>query len=167
MSKRAPIIEFAVLGVLGVVWHFIYEWSGKSMPISLVAPINESTWEHLKILFFPFLLYSAIQYFLIKEKPENYLPALASGLFFGMLTIPVFFYTYTGILGYDISSLNILSYYIALAVTLYIKYRIIKNKNHKSRVIKYLSAYFLIRTAILFFWWTFAPPLIDLFVSPV
>ena len=38
--------------VLGTLSHFFYEWSNDNPLIGLFSPINESVWEHMKLLSF-------------------------------------------------------------------------------------------------------------------
>ena len=57
-------IMTAIIGIiLGTIFHFTYEWSGKKVIIGLFSAVNESTWEHLKLLFFPMLITTFIGYF--------------------------------------------------------------------------------------------------------
>lgn len=53
---------FTVIGILftmilGSLSHFFYGWSGDFFLVGLFSPVNESVWEHLKLLFFPALLF--------------------------------------------------------------------------------------------------------------
>ena len=54
--------------LLGSLSHFLYELSGGAAIFALFCPINESVWEHLKLLFFPFLFITAIQWY--RQKPS-------------------------------------------------------------------------------------------------
>ncbi len=55
---------------VGSLLHFVYRWSGKKLFAGFVSPVNESTWEHLKLLFFPSLLFGAGKYLAVgKEIP--------------------------------------------------------------------------------------------------
>ncbi len=54
MPMYLPEILFVI--VLGTLMHFMYNWSGKHPFAGLIAPVNESVWEHMKLLFFPMLL---------------------------------------------------------------------------------------------------------------
>ena len=47
-----------VAAFLGTLNHFLYFLSGQSPIIALFCPVNESVWEHLKLLYFPFLFVS-------------------------------------------------------------------------------------------------------------
>ena len=43
--------RFLVTCALGVLFHFVYDWTGENAVVGLFTPINESTWERLKLLF--------------------------------------------------------------------------------------------------------------------
>lgn len=167
MKKCNSVLAFLIIGTVGTLWHFIYEWSGENSLIAVIAPINESVWEHLKLLFFPALFYFVIEYLLCKEKYENYISAAVIGIFAGMLTITAFYYTYTGVLGYGVTVLDILSYFLGLFVTLWVKRRILKNNCFCSKTAKYLSLFFTVLTAILFGVLSFYPPQLAIFNPPI
>ena len=167
MKKSSGLLEFLIIGIVGTLWHFIYEWSGNNVLIGIIAPINESVWEHLKLLFFPTVIYSVIEYIILKDRPENYISASAIGLFAGLFAIVAFFYTYTGILGYNLSVIDILSYFIGLFIMLIIKKRILRKNTFCSKNAKYFPLFFVILLAVLFGLWTFNPLSIGIFTPPV
>ena len=41
--------------IFGNLLHFVYDWSGQNSVVAAFAAVNESTWEHMKLLFFPML----------------------------------------------------------------------------------------------------------------
>ena len=47
---------FLFTSAAGTALHFAYEWSGENVVVGAVAAVNESTWEHMKLLFIPLLL---------------------------------------------------------------------------------------------------------------
>lgn len=155
MKKSSEITEFLIISIVGTLWHFIYEWSGDNALIGMIAPINESVWEHLKLLFFPTVIYSASEYYILSRRPENYITASALGLFSGMFSIAAFFYIYSGILGFTVSFLNILSFFIGLTVMLAIKKSILSKKLLGSVTALKISLAFLTVTAVLFGIWSF------------
>ena len=166
MKKCNSVLAFLIIGTVGTLWHFVYDLSGGNSFIGIIAPINESVWEHLKLLFFPALFYFIIEYFLCKENYENYIPAVVIGIFAGMLAITAFYYTYNGILGYGVTALDIFSYFLGLFVTLWVKRKILRNKYFCSKTAKYLSLSFTVLTAILFGVWSFYPPSLAIFIPP-
>ena len=84
--------------VLGTLFHFLYDWTG----FILFAPfsaVNESTWEHMKLLFFPSFIFAIIQsVFFLKDYPSFWKIKLI-GITVGILVIPTLFYTYNGTIG--------------------------------------------------------------------
>lgn len=166
MKKINSLLAYIIIGIAGTLFHFIYEWSGENPIVGAIASVNESVWEHLKLLFFPALFYFVIEYFLSKERYENLIPADVIGIFMGMLTIIAFFYTYSGILGYNVAALDIFSYYLGLAVTLCVKTRILRKKSFSSKTAKYLSLILTALTAVLFIAWSFYPPRLGIFIPP-
>ena len=59
--EKKKIIRFQIFSViftwiLGTILHFLYEWSGDNKIIASFSAVNESTWEHLKLVFFPMLI---------------------------------------------------------------------------------------------------------------
>ena len=90
---------FAAL-LLGNTLHFVYDWTGQARWAAYLAATNESTWEHLKLLFFPMLLLTLVELFFFHEKmPANCLWARTLGILSGMIFIVAVFYTLNGILG--------------------------------------------------------------------
>ena len=71
MSLKRNIIAFIIIGLLGTLGHFLYDWSGENKLIGYFFSVNESTWEHLKLLFFPTIIFSVFEYFFMKDRPEN------------------------------------------------------------------------------------------------
>lgn len=108
MSLKTNLFRFIFISVLGVLLHFTYEWSGDNAVVGLFSAVNESTWEHLKLLFFPFLLLTILEVLLRGNMlPEQFLPARVLGILAGMGGIVVGFYTLRGVLGRNYDALNI------------------------------------------------------------
>lgn len=166
MKKTNSILAFIIIGIVGTLWHFVYEWTGDNPIVGAIAPVNESVWEHLKLLFFPALFYFIIEYFLSKELYENLISADAIGIFAGMLTIIAFFYTYKGVLGFDVAALNVLSYFVGLIIMLLVKSLILRKKSFASKTAKCLSLILTAVTVVLFMIWSFYPPTLGIFIPP-
>ena len=52
--KRQLILTAAAAILAGCVLHFLYEWQPSAIT-ALFSPVNESLWEHVKLVFWPFL----------------------------------------------------------------------------------------------------------------
>ena len=104
---------FLFVGALGVLLHFVYEWSGDSPWAAAFSAVNESTWEHIKLLYLPLFLFSVVQVCLLGRNYPH-LPAVrALSALTGLALIPVLFYTYTGVLGFYVNWAYIAVFYLA------------------------------------------------------
>jgi len=157
---------FIFVSVFGTVNHFLYELFGNSVFIGLFCPVNESIWEHQKLLFFPYILWSIIEYFLLK-KPACFFPAKTAGIISAVLFCTAFYYTYTGITGAGSIFFDVLSFYLAAGVSFIISYMMIKNCKKSNVFIANTAVFIMILLAAIFFVFTFAPPLIPLFKDPL
>lgn len=100
--KKSEIFGAIFVMVFGTLMHFFYDWSGKNPVVALFAPYNESTWEHLKLLFFPVLIYSVFQYAYIGKQYSGYLTGRLAGIVSGALMIVIIFYTYMAVFKHSI-----------------------------------------------------------------
>lgn len=101
---RNKLLIYTLIGIFftiltGTFSHFLYEWSGNNRYIGLIAPVSESVWEHMKMVFFPMFLYCSIENILLQKDYPCIYKANAYAIYTGVFSIPVLFYTYTGILG--------------------------------------------------------------------
>lgn len=160
--RKKEIIGFIFTAVLGTLLHFTYKWSGKNSFVALFSAVNESTWEHLKILFVPAAIFAVIEYFTIGRDLQGFLTVKASGIWVGMLTIVVLYYTYTGIIGRNFMWLDILIFFIGCAVIS------IYTLKYADRILgsNFAGILLLIVSTIAFFVFTFFPPHIGLFRVP-
>ena len=168
MNKKLfkyEIIGFIFVSVLGTLSHFLYEWLNESKIIALFCPVNESVWEHSKLLFFPYLIWAIAEYFLL-NKQENFFSSKIKGVLCGMVFIVSFFYTYSGITGKISTFIDILSFFIGTAISFIISYIMMRNSKRGSKIGEIISVILFISISITFFLFTFVPPLIPLFEDP-
>lgn len=160
MKKYNYFFTFIFISCLGVILHFTYNLSGNNYIVGLFSAVNESTWEHLKLLFFPVIILTIIQYFISKETIINYLPTRTIGLLIGMFFIVISFYSLWGIIGKILGYLNIAIYFIG--VILFIIFE--KNLSIKSTPTKIkISIIVLFSLTILFFIFTYFAPNLGIF----
>lgn len=150
----------------GTLFHFLYQWCNKNGIVGLFTPVSESTWEHLKLLFFPVLFYSIPQYFLYGKEYPNFITAKLTGAVSGMITITALFYTYTGIIGQNYLFLDILTFILGAAVCYLLSICLIV-RHPDFRFPYTINLLILALILFLFFFYTFNPPRIPLFISPV
>ena len=114
--KSFTIIGIIFVLITGSLAHFLYQWTNNNFIIGLFTPVNESIWEHMKLIFFPMLLYS---FFAIPKLKTNYpciSPSLYFGILLGTLLIQLSFYGYTCILKKDIFILDIGTFILSIIV---------------------------------------------------
>ena len=163
--KTWQIITVIICIILGILLHFSYEWTGENIIVALFSGVNESTWEHLKLAFYPMVLITIIGYFLIGNKSEKYWTAQTVGVITAIIFIIVFFYTYTGIIGTNFAWLNIATFVIGIILGQFVTYKLLTSeKRYNAEVI---SIIFLIILFFCFILYTFYPPSIGIFQDPI
>jgi Na+/H+-dicarboxylate symporter len=105
--KRWQITGFIITILLGTLLHFTYDWSGQSPIAGALSPVNESVWEHLKMLIVPMLLFGIAEYFAYGDRQKNLIPVRFLSILVGIASILVLFYTYSGITGQHVPWLDI------------------------------------------------------------
>ena len=153
---------FSIL--LGTLLHFTYKWSNNNIWLSFFSAVNESTWEHLKLVFFPLLISTMIGSLYIGKNYSNFLFSQTIGILSSILFIIIFFYTYTGVFGINLAFIDISSFIIAIILGNLISYKLLSTF---FTINKKISIYILILLFILFIIFTFLPPKINLFRDPI
>ncbi len=164
--KKRHIAFFIITILAGAAAHFVYGWTGGSVIAALFCPVNESVWEHLKLLAAPFLLLSAVEYAVSKKKSPNFFAAKALALWAGMAVIVFGFYTYTGVLGQDWLPADIALFVAGAAAAWLCSHRLLSRGSFSSGTAKALGLAAIGLAAACFFAFTFAPPKIPLFRDP-
>lgn len=162
MNQRTRIIlRYLVVVLLGIFLHYAYELTGENPIVGLFALVNESIWEHLKLVFFPMLALTIWDSFTNQKNNLCFLPARTLGILSGLAFIVVVYYTITGILGFQTAWLNILIYLLAVAFAFKVEKKLSTRCNTIS--IK-LAIALLILFTILFIIFTIAPPALGIFI---
>jgi len=164
---KKNITAFLVISLLGVLGHFVFEWTNNNTFIGLFFPVNESIWEHLKLIFFPSLIYFLTEYYFLNSLPKNYIPASIIGVFGGMISVVVLYYTITGIIGANIDFLNILIFFAAVFVTVRLRNKIITEGKEFSKNFKAVLGGLFVISAVLFMLFSYEPPSLNIFIPPM
>ena len=151
--------------VIGTLLHFTYELSGGNTFVAVFSAVNESTWEHLKLVFYPMLIMTVIGYFYLGKDVKNYLCAKTLGIIYAISFIVIFFYTYTGIIGKNFAFLDIGSFFVAVFIGEYIAFKNMLSFDDECN--KSISVITLIILLLCFVLFTYFPPKINLFKDPV
>ncbi|MBR2441690.1 MAG: hypothetical protein IKB20_01260 [Clostridia bacterium] len=167
--KNIPLWQFAgfvITVFLGTLLHFLYGWTGENISVAHFSAVNESTWEHMKILFFPAFLLAIVQNKFFKENYENFWCVKGVGILTSTLLVPVLFYTYNGAFGSSPDWVNIAIFFVSAGVGVWLEARLFKKGNRPCKLAKAVLI-LLILMAVCFVIFTFAPPMLPLFLDPL
>jgi len=154
---------FLFIGLIGAALHFTYELSNySSNVVAYFSAVNESTWEHLKMVFFPGLVFALVQYTYVRDQVNNYLVAKVASLFIMPLVITVGWYIYAPIVGRSIYRIDLLLFYLAVFAGQYASYKLLRRSPLEKKYTQYAIGLFIV-LFIAFSTFTFFPPRIFLF----
>ena len=156
---------FAFTSFFGTLLHFLYEWLDESIFAAPFSGVNESTFEHMKLLFWPMFIFAIFESFFFKSY-GNFWCIKLKGTLLGLVLIPVLFYTYNGAIGKSPDWLNIAIFFISAAIAYIYETRQFNNKTTICRY-KKLSIAILLIIAVLFVLFTFTTPEIGIFKDPL
>lgn len=159
------LLGFAVTSLGGTILHFLYDWLGQAIWIAPFSGVNESTWEHMKLLFWPMLIFAIVQSFFFRDR-ENFWCVKLLGILLGLILIPVIFYTYNGVIGRSPDWINIAIFFISAVIAYIYETRLFNSKKIRCRYSKPAVATLAV-IALLFVIFTFATPEIGIFRDPI
>ena len=167
--KRSPaltaLLGFAVTVLGGTLLHFLYGWLGGSLLVAPICAVNESTWEHMKLLFVPSLLFGIPLARLYPSRTD--LPCiLLRAILVGLVLIPVLFYTYNGAVSPSPDWLNVAFFFLAAAGAYLTEYRLLKSDTPVCRA-PGRARLALLALALAFLLFTFLPPPLAIFRDPI
>lgn len=123
--KRRYLIAFFAAVILGTALHFVYSLL-PILPIGMLAPVNESMWEHLKLLYWPTL---AAGFYLAHGKEDK--RCAWCGILTAILLMPAVmlgvYYTLLAGFGVHALAIDLLLYYLTMAGGFYLAYRMEQN----------------------------------------
>ncbi len=157
--------EFALSSLGGTLLHFLYDLTNESVLIAPFSCVNESTWEHMKLLYFPLLIFALIQSRYFKEY-ESYWCIKLIGIITSLVMIPVLFYTYNGVFGKSPDWLNITIFFISAAIAFLVETWLFKKDTLRCKR-SWLAFGIICLIGVLFVVFTFATPQIPIFSDPL
>lgn len=159
------LMGFAITSLVGTLLHFLYDWLGEAVWVAPFSGVNESTWEHIKLLFWPMFVFAIIQSFFFKDRKDFWCVKL-KGILLGQLLIPIIFYTYNGAIGKSPDWVNIAIFFISAAIAYIYETRQFNNGTTTCKNPK-IPITVLCGIAVLFVIFTFKTPEIGIFMDPL
>lgn len=159
------LFGFAVTSLFGTLLHFLYDLFGEAIWIAPFSGVNESTWEHMKLLFWPMLFFAAVQSLFFKDY-EGFWCIKLRGILLGLFLIPVIFYTYNGAIGKSPDWVNITIFFVAAAIAYLYELRAFSSDNVRCQSPRRAIGA-LIFIALFFVIFTFKAPTLGIFLDPI
>ena len=159
------LFGFGVTALGGTLLHFLYDWLGGALWVAPLSGVNESTWEHMKLLFWPMLVFAVVQSFFFRDRSDFWCVKLR-GILLGLTLIPVLFYTYNGVVGKSPDWLNITIFFVSAAAVYLYETRLLERGTVVCKRPK-LAVAALLGIALLFVVFTFLTPEIGVFRDPL
>lgn len=162
--KRYTIVGIFFTLITGTLFHFVYEWSGNNHFVGFLSAVNESTWEHMKLVFYPMLFYSFYMNVKLKSEYPCVTSALLFGILLGTLLIPIIFYTYSGVLGLNLPVLDISTFIISVLMSFCAVYKL--SLSCRLEDLQDSFEILVLFFAVCFLLFTYNPPTIGIFIAP-
>ena len=158
------VLGFAFVSLTGTLLHFLPDLVENTF-VYLIAPTNESVFEHLKLLFYPYVAFMAVEYLAYGKETRGFLGAKLRGVLLGMTFIVGAHYVFSGIIGRNVSAIDISLFFVGTALAYAVPFLMIKRGKSKEFSAVSSAAVF-ISIAALFSIFTFMPPNLGIFVDP-
>ena len=169
MKKVIPFWQmtgFIFTAIIGTILHFLFDWTGGNVGVALFSAVNESIWEHLKLLFYPMVAVAIIEYFFWGKGISSFWYIKLIGILIGLIMIPVIYYTYTGILGINADWFNITIFFLSAAVVFWFETKLFQ-REYSCGIGPGLAIAIIFLLAVTFTVFTFIPPHIPFFQDPM
>ena len=168
MNKNIKLWSFAGFTLTvagGTLLHFLYNLTNQNILVAPFSSVNESTWEHMKLIFFPQFFFALFQCKYFKDY-KNFWCVKLTGILTGLLMIPVLFYTYNGAVGKSPDWLNISIFFIAAAIAYITEAHIFMKRPDTCKNQK-LCFFIILLIGLFFIIFTFLTPKLPIFKDAI
>ena len=165
--RRREFVAFLFISLWGVLGHFAFSRSGDNPLIGALFAVNESTWEHMKLLYLPLFLFAMLEYVSLGESIGNFFAARFAAALAGLTAIPSIFYTLNGVFGKTPDWINISIFFVAAALSCCTAFRLLTSLRLRAKPLQFLSFLLFWGLLFLFVFFTYRPPMLPLFQDPL
>lgn len=144
--------------LLGTLLHFAYDISNRSSLLGLFTPVNESVWEHLKLVIVPIVIFAIVTQIIRRETIffSSFFASVIASL------IIIAFHYLSVILASSSTAVDIIIYILAMCITFYIIY-ILSSSIPKN--LEIAGVVLLLAALLLFAIFTVFPPKLQIFLD--
>lgn len=162
--KKLKILGIVIAFLLTFPLHFLYD----KLPCfitSIIAPVNESIWEHMKILFGSILISGVVQKIIVRTKKLNINNVCISNFTAALCSIPIFLIMFLPVYNAIGENLvvTIIIMFLVIIISEIISYFIMKKEDLK---LENMAIVFTIVVYIIFGLLTYFTPQQELFLDP-
>lgn len=164
--KKLLTINIFIIFIITFLVHFAYDIFSIDL-FAIFFPVNESIFEHLKMIYSSFLISGIIEYFILKKYNIQYnnftfnllTTALSCIICFLIIWLPIYYRIGENII------ITILILFISICISQIIAYYILTSNHNK--VLNYISLPLMIIISIIFAYFTYNPMINDFFFDPI
>ena len=160
------IAGFVFTSALGTFLHFLFDLTGQNVAAGLFSAVNESIWEHMKLIYYPKLIIGITEWYFNGRSNSRFWCVKLAGILLAIIIIPLLYYTYTGALGVSADWFNIAIFFLAAGIAYWVEYKML-SKDETCLLGPRWSLAIILGIGILFSIFTFFPPHIPLFRDPL
>jgi hypothetical protein len=162
---RLTIIGAVFMMLAGSALHFVYGWSSQNALVGLFAPVNESIWEHAKLVFLPPLLWYCFTA-LSPRRGRSYelVGASAVAVWFMPLFQITFYYAYAAVTRGDVFVMDLVDFTLTVVLGQVLFYQL-ATRLHCTRAGRVAAVLSVVALAGIFLVLTVRPPHIPLFMD--
>lgn len=162
-GRIRSILVFEMAGavfmvVLGSALHFLFDMAGGWPPLALIAAVNESIWEHLKLAFWPGLLWAGFAPLPAGLRRQELLTVKGPSLLVTAVLIVTVFTTYTTILGHNLLALDIGTFVLAILIGQALSVALLAGGAFRHGVLMRAGLWLLVVQILAYSLFTFLPP---------
>lgn len=166
MIRNRKILALEIAGTifiifLGTALHFTYTLSGNNLLVGSFSAVNESVWEHLKLPFWPSLLWMLFELYPLRKIVSNFFAAKTIGTIIMIVLIPIVFYSYTAFTE-EILAVDIATFMIAVIIGQVVSYKLFE-QGQTSKITETIAIITIASSAVIFIALTFYPPHLPIF----
>ncbi|HLU64363.1 MAG TPA: DUF6512 family protein [Protaetiibacter sp.] len=162
----STFIAFVPLALVGSLLHFAFDWSRHNRVVAVFAAVNESYWEHIKIAFWPVLLWFVALFAAGGWAVPGFVPAAVVALYAIPVTMIALVFAYKRLLRRNVLWVDIAAFVLTMGVSLAVFVLFARELAASGATIA-LSLVFLVVIGVAFARYTITPPVEpDLFIDP-
>ena len=154
-NKLFVIINTFLIFAFAFVTHNLYEWLPSF--VTTIFPVNESLYEHVKMIFVTPIIISTVLYiiFYFKRKViNNYIGGLFISTIFNIVFFYLIFLPIYNMIGENMA-VTLIIYFISIVVSQFINYLIIRRPNNK--LFNIISLILMFVTMVILLYFTYNP----------